>query len=91
MREVAPLAAKWSALARDPSRDGFAAAARALAEEVVHARSALFDANATLQITHPDDDPAMIAAVDANQDQIKQCTVILGEMRAALGITSLPA
>ena len=89
---VATLAARWSALAAAPRAGDFAAATRALASEVVAARAALWADSAAAQADSArDDDPAMVARVDENQSRIKVCTIVLGEMSAALGMTSLPA
>lgn len=89
---VEALAARWAALAAAPRDEGFAAKARSLAAEVVAARAALWADSAAAQADSArDDDPAMVARVDANQARIKVCTIVLGEMSAALGMTSLPA
>ena len=63
----------------------------ALAPEVVEHRARLFLVNADLQTAHDPDGPDTAKRLAANQDAIKFCTVMLGEMSAALGTTSLPA
>lgn len=69
----------------------FREAVHALAPEVVEHRARLFAVNAELQTANDPDAPEVARMLTANQDAIKFCTVILGEMSAALGTTSLPA
>jgi hypothetical protein len=61
-----------------------------LARRVVEHRSVLFAENASLHAERDIEDREVLARLDANQDAIKFCTVILGEIAAALGMTSLP-
>ncbi len=62
---------------------------KALAGRFVAHRARLFASSAALQSEAAVDDPAMLAATDANQEAIKQCTIALGEMGAALGHSDL--
>ena len=79
------------AKARALSSSAFEEAVRDLAARIVEHRATLFDTNATLQAEHDASDRGVSAQLDANQDAIKFCTVMLGEMRAALGLTSIAA
>ena len=79
------------ARARALPSSAFEEAVGDLAARIVEHRSALFDANATLQAEHDASDRGVSAQLEANQDAIKFCTVMLGEMRAALGLTSIAA
>jgi len=86
------LHAAWGTLAAAPSTerpDGWSHAVAALAGRFVAHRTRLFAESAELQANAAPDDPAMVARTDANQDAIKQCTIALGEMTAALGRSSL--
>ena len=79
------------AKARALSSRDFEEAVRFLAARVVEHRGTLFAVNASLQAEHDARDRAVSAQLEANQDAIKFCTVMLGEMRAALGLTSIAA
>ena len=79
------------AKARGLAASAFAEAVRDLAARIVAHRATLFDANATLQAEHDASARGVSAQLEANQDAIKFCTVMLGEMRAALGLTSIAA
>lgn len=65
-------------------------ATRDLALRIVEHRSMLFSLNAQIHAERDIISEADVRALDANQDAVKFCTVILGEMNAALGRTSLP-
>ena len=70
--------------------EAFNESARDVAQRVVAMRSSLFERNAAIQAEHAVIDPEWDQKLDANQDAIKFCTIILGEISAALGMTSLP-
>ena len=79
------------AKARALAASAFEEATRDLATRVVAHRSTLFAVNASLQAEHDLRDRGVSAQLEANHDAIKFCTVMLGEMRAALGLTSIAA
>jgi hypothetical protein len=84
------LVGEWDAFAGRGVGDDERAGMRSLAQRVDAHRATLFEKNARLQADAPrDDDPAMIARTDANQDAIKACTTMLNEINAALGVTSI--
>lgn len=60
-----------------------------LAQQVIAHRAELFAANASIQGSGDASSQAS-AKLDANDEAIKFCTAILGEMNVALGRTSLP-
>lgn len=78
------------ARARVPATRDYDDAMRDLARRIVEHRSKLFAVNAALQTEGDARDPEAGARLDANDDAIKFCTVMLGELSAALGTTSLP-
>ncbi len=79
------------ARARVPGTGDFDDAMRDLARRIVEHRAKLFAVNAALQAEPDASDPDARTRLDANDDAIKFCTVMLGELSAALGTTSLPA
>ncbi len=88
------LHARWvelhEARGRTLPEGAFAEAARDVAEHVVAHRSRLFEVIADLNVAPDADTAAGWRRYEANRDAVKFCTVLLGEMSAALGLTSLP-
>lgn len=78
------------AKARALSASAFEEAVGYLAARIVEHRASLFAMNAAMQAERDASEPGVSAQLEANQDAIKFCTVMLGEMRAALGLTSIP-
>jgi 6-phosphogluconolactonase len=72
------------------SLEAFEAEVGVLARGFLALRAALWDENATLQGVGDEALPSY-ARVEENQRMIKSCTVLLGEMNATLGRTSLPS
>jgi len=68
----------------------FAEATRDVAAQVIAHRAGLFEVIADLNVSS-DATPAAERNYEANRDAVKFCTVLLGEMSAALGLTSIPA
>lgn len=91
---LAELHGEWrdlqDARARVPGAHDFDDAMRDLARRIVEHRAKLFAVNAALQTESDAREPEASARLDANDDAIKFCTVMLGELSAALGTTSLP-
>ena len=91
---LAELHGEWRDLqvarARGMSQGVFGEASRDLARRIVEHRATLFAINAAIQAEHAELDRNLIVELDANQDAVKFCTIMLGEISAALGLTSLP-
>ncbi len=91
---LAELHGEWrdldEVLRRAPSVLPYAEALRDLMRRVESHRAMLFAANASLQVERSERDRTARVEFDANVDAIKFCTVMLGEMRARLGLSSLP-
>lgn len=91
---LAELHGEWrdlqDVLARVPGTRDFDEGMRDLARRVVEHRAKLLEANAALQVEAEPSDVDALARLDANDEAVKFCTVMLGELRAALGTTSLP-
>lgn len=85
----------WLALrdgrGNDRSAATFRDAAHRLAARVVAHRARLFEAIAALNVADDADTAEGEARYEAHRDAVKLCTGLLGEMSAALGLTSLPA
>ncbi len=86
------LHAEWRDLyaARERESRAFAEAAAGLAGRIVEHRSRLFEASASLQAERDASATGVERQLEANQDAIKFCTIMLGEINAALGTTSIP-
>ncbi|MBI5513973.1 MAG: 6-phosphogluconolactonase [Deltaproteobacteria bacterium] len=72
------------------SLEAFEAEVSVLARQLLALRATLWDENASLQAVG-DEALTSYARVEENQRMIKHCTVLLGEMNATLGRTSLPS
>jgi hypothetical protein len=62
-----------------------------IAMRLVELRSKLFERNAMIQAENVHLAGDALIQLEANEDAIKLCTILLGEISAALGMTSLPA
>ena len=93
-QRLVELHARWIELRQERGRTmpegAFVEAVRDVAARVVEHRGRLFEVIADLNVAG-DAGPAADGAYEANRDAVKFCTVLLGEMNAALGLTSLPA
>jgi hypothetical protein len=62
-----------------------------IAMQLVEQRAKLFARNAEIQAENVHLEGSVLTQLEANEDAIKLCTILLGEISAALGMTSLPA
>lgn len=92
-QRLATLHGEWrelcAAMASGHDASAFEDVIADLAQQVIVHRAEIFTVNAAIQGSG-DTSAQSSAKLDANDEAIKFCTVILGEMNAALGRTSLP-
>ena len=93
--QLVELHARWIELREARGRSlpevAFEEAAREVAARVVEHRAQLFAVIAELNVAPDADTHAGTRRYEATRDAVKFCTVLLGEINAALGRTSLPS